>query len=151
MYRDCHTKDKTARRERRHFYTKTALWMFKSNLLELFNSSCAKYMQLIESANIFSSAVPRGPFHLHWWISIPAWIRNDINHRVLGEITYPFPNFNGAVIEVWKWINYFHLTGNVITYSSILGLKLIHVSKRGPGLSTDMILTDRGTYICQQY
>ena len=22
------------------------------------------------------------------------------------EITYPFPNFNGTAIEVWKWISY---------------------------------------------
>ena len=24
-----------------------------------------------------------------------------------GEIIYPFPNFNGATLEIWEWINYF--------------------------------------------
>ena len=50
------------------------------------------------------------------------------------EITYPFPNFNGATVEVWKWI------GNFISYFSVyvitlsmLGLKLIHVVKEALG------------------
>ena len=30
------------------------------------------------------------------------WISNDIHCRVLNEITYPFPNLNGAAIEVWE-------------------------------------------------
>ena len=50
------------------------------------------------------------------------------------EITYPFPNFNGWDIEVWEWINNFipHFTGPVADYLSMVGLKLIHVYKRGP-------------------
>ena len=34
------------------------------------------------------------------------------------EITYPFPNFNGATVEVWEWINIFilHFTEHVFTY-----------------------------------
>ena len=37
-----------------------------------------------------------------------------------GEITSPFPNFNGAAVEVWEWINNFitHFTGRVINYPS---------------------------------
>ena len=33
------------------------------------------------------------------------------------EITYPFPNFNGATVEVLEWISNFilHFTGHVIT------------------------------------
>ena len=33
-----------------------------------------------------------------------------------GEITYTFPNFNGATVKAWKWISNFipHLTGPVI-------------------------------------
>ena len=33
------------------------------------------------------------------------------------EITYSFPNFNGAIVEVWEWISTFitHFTGYVIT------------------------------------
>ena len=35
-----------------------------------------------------------------------------------GEITYPFPNFNGCTIEVREWISKFipHFPGHVITY-----------------------------------
>ena len=35
---------------------------------------------------------------------IPAWISNYIQFKVWDEITYPFPNFSGAAIEVWEWI-----------------------------------------------
>ena len=54
-----------------------------------------------------------------------------------GETTYPFPNFNGATVEAWEWINNFisHFTIDVYNYLSCLsiaGFKLIHVSKRGP-------------------
>ena len=37
---------------------------------------------------------------------------------VWDEITYPFPNFNGTVFEVWEWISNFipHFTGHVIAY-----------------------------------
>ena len=39
----------------------------------------------------------------------------------MDEVTYPFPNFNGAAIEVWEWISNFiqHITGHVITYPYI--------------------------------
>ena len=38
--------------------------------------------------------------------------------KVWGELTYPFPNFNGWTVEVWKWISKFisHLLMDVITY-----------------------------------
>ena len=51
-------------------------------------------------------------------LSIPAWISNYIHCKVWGEITYPFPNFNGSTIEVWEWMSNFilHFTGHVITY-----------------------------------
>ena len=49
------------------------------------------------------------------------------------KITYPFPNFSGAAVEVSESISNFmpHFTGHVITLP-MLGLKLIHASKRGP-------------------
>ena len=48
------------------------------------------------------------------------------------DITSPIPNFNSATVEVWEWISNFisHCSG--YDYLSILGLNLIHVSKRGP-------------------
>ena len=39
-------------------------------------------------------------------------------YNVWDEIAYPFPNFNGATVEVWEVISNFipHLTELVITY-----------------------------------
>ena len=39
-----------------------------------------------------------------------------MHDKVLDEITYPFPNFNGAIVEVWEWISDFvpYFTGHVI-------------------------------------
>ena len=31
---------------------------------------------------------------------IPSWISNHMSSKVWGEITYPFPNFNGYIVEV---------------------------------------------------
>ena len=48
-----------------------------------------------------------------------TWINSNYTHyTVWDEITYPFPNFNGATVEVWEWISYFipHFTEYVITY-----------------------------------
>ena len=35
------------------------------------------------------------------------------------EVTYPFPNFNGAAVEIWEWISNItpHCIGHVITYT----------------------------------
>ena len=51
------------------------------------------------------------------------------------EITHQFPNFNGFTVEVWEWISNFipHFVMGVIM-QSMLGLKLISVCKRAPGL-----------------
>ena len=68
--------------------------------------------------------------------------------KVWIEITYPFPNFNGATIEVLEWINKFNLTFyNGCKYLSMLGLKLNHVSKRDPG-SINSIQQISIVYIC---
>ena len=56
-------------------------------------------------------------------LSIPTWISNHIhNNKEGGEVTYPFPNFNVAATEVWKWISSFilHFTGHAITAIFIL-------------------------------
>ena len=34
---------------------------------------------------------------------IPAGISNHIHYKLWDEITYPFPNFNGAAVNVWDW------------------------------------------------
>ena len=48
-----------------------------------------------------------------------------------GMITFPFPNFNGAAVEVWELINNF-ITHFTCEYLSMLGLKLFRVSKKEP-------------------
>ena len=61
---------------------------------------------------------------------IPAGISNHMSSQVWDQITYPFPNFNG-ITEVWEWIsNFTPQFYNGCNYLSILGSKLIHVSKR---------------------
>ena len=57
---------------------------------------------------------------LTWFNLIPAWISNYIHYKEWDEITYPFLNFNGCTLY-WA-----------CDYLSMLGLKLNHVSKRGP-------------------
>ena len=47
-----------------------------------------------------------------------ARISNYTYHKMWNGITYPFPNINGATVEVWKWISNFipQFSGHVITY-----------------------------------
>ena len=77
--------------------------------------NCAK----IRMMSILSSLLAGAPILTRLAV-IPAWTSNYIHHdyKVWGEITYPFPNFNGCTIEVWEWINNFipHSTGHVITF-----------------------------------
>ena len=60
-----------------------------------------------------------GPFYQHGLTLILAWIGNDIQYTriVWNKITYSFPNFSGATVEVWEWISDFipHFTWHVIT------------------------------------
>ena len=72
---------------------------------------------------------PRSPFYLLGLTLIPAWINNYHHYIVWNEFTYPFPNFNGFTVEIWG----FHpILPWACDYQSMLGLKLKHVSKRGP-------------------
>ena len=67
---------------------------------------------------------------------IPAWMSNYIHYNMWDEITYPFPNFNNATVEVWKWISNFtphSLLGMWLFVHA--GIKLIRVSKTGPWYS----------------
>ena len=59
------------------------------------------------------------PFYEHGLTLIPGWISNYIFWIVLDEITYPFPNINGATVEVWEWVTNFtqHFTMDAITYA----------------------------------
>ena len=60
----------------------------------------------------------RGPIYYHGLTLILTWISNYIHYEVWDEVTYQFPDFNGATVEVWESISNFipHLSGRVITY-----------------------------------
>ena len=62
-----------------------------------------------------------------------AWISNHILGNVWNEIMYPFPSFNVATVEVWKWIGICHTTHNngCIYLSMLEWFTLKHVNK-GP-------------------
>ena len=74
----------------------------------------------------------RVPFYQYGLTLITAWIVNYMPNKVLDEITYPFSNFNGCAVEAREWINNF-IQHVMINYnSSMLGIKLNHVSNSGP-------------------
>ena len=41
------------------------------------------------------------PFNWYGLTFNPAWISNHIPSTMRDEITFPLPNFNGAIVEVW--------------------------------------------------
>ena len=73
------------------------------------------------------------PFYLHGLTLISAWLSNYIHYKVWGEITYPFLNFNGAIVEVQEQVSNFIHTLQACNYLSMLGLKLNHINKIRPG------------------
>ena len=77
-----------------------------------------------------------------------AWIRNYIYYKMKDNISYPFPNFNSATLEVWRCISNPPCTLQARIHLSILGIKLIHVSKRGPWIPKmeALISHNPGTY-----
>ena len=78
---------------------------------------CSDWKTNIVIIRIVPPVTTRGPFFWHGLTLIPAWIRNHKPSKVWDEITNPFPNFNGCIIEVWEWINNFipYFTMDVIT------------------------------------
>ena len=62
----------------------------------------------------------RGHFYWRGLTLNPAWISNHTPSKlwVWDKITCPFPNFNGATVEVWEWISNFipHFIMYIITY-----------------------------------
>ena len=72
----------------------------------------------LQSSSHIQRIDPWPPFHLHGITLLPAWIGMYIHYKVWVEITYPFPNSNGATVEVWEWTSHFipHFTRCAITY-----------------------------------
>ena len=73
----------------------------------------SKYLRIWSSLNHYYQ-VPRS---LTWITFNPLWISHS-PIIVWDEITYPFPNFNGCILELWQWKSNFilHLSGHAITY-----------------------------------
>ena len=74
-----------------------------------------------------------GHLYMHGITVISAWISNNIHCKVWSEIKYTFPNFNGAIVKFCELIRNFISIYRTCHYLSTLGMKLIHVCKRGPG------------------
>ena len=90
---------------------------WQGKLLEMVQSNCARWVVilLLTFTNFDSSMY-------------------CINYKVWYDITYPFLNCDAVVIDVWEWItNFMPHTTCIGVYLSMLGLKLIHVGKWGPG------------------
>ena len=47
----------------------------------------------------------KDPFYLRGWTKILACMSIHMPSKLWGEITYPFPHFNGNTVEVWEWAN----------------------------------------------
>ena len=57
---------------------------------------------------------PQGHIDMPSVAPLLAWINYNLSmdkyhmdSKVCDEITFPFPNFYGATIEVWEWISNF--------------------------------------------
>ena len=58
------------------------------------------------------------PFYYHGLALVPAWMADHMLSRFGEQITYLFPNFNGATDGVWEWTGDFisHIMMDVTTY-----------------------------------
>ena len=76
----------------------------------------------------------QGPLLLTWINFNPI-----MPTKMWDTVIYPFPNFNGATVEVWDSISNFipHFIMDIITYSC---WESIHVSKRAPGREVERVL-----------
>ena len=94
-------------------------------------SHATPFTTTIELEWVVTSCAPLCPLSPTCLNLIPVWISNYIHYTVWDEITYSFPNFNGAHTTLYQECDYL----------SMLGLKLNHVSKRGHRCPAANILT----------
>ena len=64
-----------------------------------------KHTSIMITSSLFDTW---GPCHLHDLTLIPAWISNQKPSNVWDEITYLFPNFNGATIDGCTYLSVIH-------------------------------------------
>ena len=82
---------------------------------------------------------------------IPAWINVSIHYKVWDEITYPFPNFNDATVEIRELISNFTPFYCGYDCLSMLGIKLNHVCKRGPRQMLRSHMKSHNSFVLYQY
>ena len=51
-----------------------------------------------------------GPCYYHSLTLNPAWMRYHMSNKVWDKLTYPFPNFNDGIFDVWEWISNLTIT-----------------------------------------
>ena len=115
-------------------YLGTAIAQYKDAVLPWRFQTCTIYMgrSVYWNKHCILAYKSLGPLLLTWFNPfILTWVSNYIHYKVWDEITYPFPNFNGAAVEVWEWISNFTPHCWAYDYLTMLRFKLIHVSKRG--------------------
>ena len=113
-------------------YVLPVKWLEFGNLAPSCGRSCSR--SRVKYLPSIGLQIIQSPFGSQLAVSslvliISAWISNYIHYDMWDEITYPFPNSNGATVEVWEWISYFIPLQWACGYLSMLGLKLIRVSK----------------------
>ena len=74
-----------------------------------------------------------GPLLLIWFDN-PGMISNCFYYKLRNDISWPFPNFHYATVEVWIWMKNFIPHFNVhVKHSSMLGFMSSHVNQRTSG------------------
>ena len=77
------------------------------------------------------------------WITFNRSIESNHNRQNMrNEITYPFPNFNGAAVDVWGW------TSNFVPHFVNVGIKVIPVCKMGSGTCPIRVVTPKLLSLC---
>ena len=64
--------------------------------------SCVMYTNDHIDSSGWDRNMPSGLLYKNG-LNLTAWMNNHISSKVWHEITYPFPKFNGATVEVWEW------------------------------------------------
>ena len=86
------------------------LHLFYSNGMDLYDrfthklQDCFSSMKTIVRLPQCHCSNPEGYTHPLGPL-LQTWISNHIHLKVWNEVTYPFPNFKGATVEVWEWIS----------------------------------------------
>ena len=114
---------------------------------------CVKWLPASFNREIllmFTCALTK-PLLLTWIdFNLSTWISNYDHYTLLGEIIYPFPNFNGCTVGVCEWINNFTpLFCNGCNYLSMLGDQVCYTTHCIP--SSHLIIPVSCVLLCNGY